>query len=123
MFINNEYSRIMANNGRKGGLAKGINYNKKRREVIELYITNIRITNKEIANIVGVSIGFVSKYTKSIEIRKLKYSNKYTIKDLLKLNDEQFKALTLQDDMNEDLKKMERIKKSDDYKQLKKVNY
>lgn len=115
----NNLSKAMASNGKKGGLAKGENYKYKRRKVVELYITNINITIKEIAKILDVSVGFVSEYTKDKEIKKLRYSQKYTIQDLLKLDDKQFQALTLQDDMLQDIEKMERIKKSDDYKQLK----
>lgn len=110
---------IMAKNGKLGGLAKGENYKYKRRKVVELYITNINITIKEISKKLDVSVGFVSEYTKDKDIKKLRYSQKYTIQDLLRLNDEQFQALTLQDDILQDIKKMERIKNSDDYKQLK----
>lgn len=120
MKINNSrYSLAMANNGRLGGLAKGRNYDNKRRKVQELYISNINITQNEIANICGVTQAFVSINTRSQALKALKYSKKYTIQELLKLNDEQFEALTLQDDMLQDLEKMERIKQSDDYKQLK----
>ncbi|QIL78567.1 hypothetical protein G7047_00500 [Diaphorobacter sp. HDW4A] len=113
------YSRALASNGRLGGLARGKKYENKRRQSQELYIANIKITIKEIAEKVGVSIGFVSDCTKSQFMKSLRYSQKFTIQDLLKLNDEQFQALTLQDDILQDLAKMERIKKSDDYKQLK----
>jgi len=120
MKINNSrYSLAMANNGRLGGLKKGRNYDFKRRQAQELYIANISITIKEIAEKLGVSIGFVSDCTKKQVIKRLRYSQNHTIQDLLKLNDEQFEALTLQDDMLQDLEKMERIKQSDDYKQLK----
>lgn len=115
----NKKSEAMAKNGKLGGFAKGKAYDFKRRKVLELYISNIRITIKEIAEIVGVSIGFVSNSTSDVYFKKLRYSQKYTIQDLLRLNDKQFEALTLQDDMLQDLEKMERIKKSDDYKQLK----
>lgn len=110
----------MANNGRLGGLTKGKNYDFKRRQAQELYIANISITIKEIAERLGVSVGFVSDCTKKQIIKRLRYSQSHTIQDLLKLNDEQFEALTIQDDMLQDLEKMERIKQSDDYKQLKK---
>lgn len=120
MKINNSrYSLAMANNGRLGGLTKGRNYDFKRRQAQELYIANISITLKEISEKLGVSIGFVSDCTKKQIIKRLRYSQSHTIQDLLKLNDEQFEALTLQDDMLQDLEKMERIKQSDDYKQLK----
>lgn len=121
MKINNSrYSLAMANNGRLGGLTKGKNYDFKRRQAQELYIANISITIKEIAERLGVSVGFVSDCTKKQIIKRLRYSQSHTIQDLLKLNDEQFEALTIQDDMLQDLEKMERIKQSDDYKQLKK---
>ena len=120
MKINNSrYSLAMANNGRLGGLTKGKNYDFKRRQAQELYIANISITIKEIAERLGVSVGFVSDCTKKQIIKRLRYSQSHTIQDLLKLNDEQFEALTLQDDMLQDLEKMKRIKNSDDYKQLK----
>ena len=120
MKINNSrYSLAMANNGRLGGLTKGRNYDFKRRQAQELYIANISITIKEIAERLGVSVGFVSDCTKKQIIKRLRYSQSHTIQDLLKLNDEQFEALTLQDDMLQDLEKMKRIKNSDDYKQLK----
>lgn len=120
MKINNSrYGLAMASNGRLGGLAKGRNYDNKRRKVQELYISNINITQSEIANICGVTQAFVSINTRSQALKALKYAKKYTIQELLKLNDEQFEALTLQDDMLQDLEKMERIKQSDDYKQLK----
>ena len=120
MKINNSrYSLAMANNGRLGGLTKGRNYDFKRRQAQELYIANISMTLKEISEKLGVSIGFVSDCTKKQIIKRLRYSQSHTIQDLLKLNDEQFEALTLQDDMLQDLEKMERIKQSDDYKQLK----
>lgn len=120
MKINNSrYSLAMANNGRLGGLEKGRSYDNKRRQAQELYIANISITIKEIAEKLDVSIGFVSNCTKKQIIKRLRYSQSHTIQDLLKLNDEQFEALTLQDDMLQDLEKMERIKNSDDYKQLK----
>ena len=121
MKINNSrYSLAMANNGRLGGLTKGRNYDFKRRQAQELYIANISITIKEIAERLGVSVGFVSDCTKKQIIKRLRYSQSHTIQHLLKLNDEQFEALTIQDDMLQDLEKMERIKQSDDYKQLKK---
>lgn len=120
MKINNSrYSLAMASNGRLGGLTKGRNYDFKRRQAQELYIANISITIKEIAERLGVSVGFVSDCTKKQIIKRLRYSQSHTIQDLLKLNDKQFEALTLQDDMLQDLEKMERIKNSDDYKQLK----
>ena len=120
MKINNSrYSLAMANNGWLGGLEKGRSYDNKRRQAQELYIANISITIKEIAEKLDVSIGFVSNCTKKQIIKRLRYSQSHTIQDLLKLNDEQFEALTLQDDMLQDLEKMERIKNSDDYKQLK----
>lgn len=123
MKINNSrYSLAMANNGRLGGLTKGRNYDFKRRQAQELYIANISITIKEIAERLGVSVGFVSDCTKKQIIKRLRYSQSHTIQDLLKLNDEQFEALTLQDDMLQDLEKMKRIKNSDDYKQLKRDN-
>lgn len=123
MKINNsKYSLTMASNGRLGGLAKGEAYKNKKRKAQELYISNIDITIKEIAKKLGVSVGFVSDCTKQQIIKKLRYSQNHNIQDLLKLNDEQFEALTLQDDMLQDLKKMKRIKESDDYKQLKKSN-
>lgn len=120
MKINNSrFSLVMASNGRLGGLAKGRSYDNKRRQAQELYIANISITIKEIAEKLGVSVGFVSDCTKKQIIKRLRYSQSHTIQDLLKLNDEQFEALTLQDDMLQDLEKMKRIKNSDDYKQLK----
>lgn len=120
MKINNSrYSLVMASNGRLGGLAKGRSYDNKRRQAQELYIANISITIKEIAEKLGVSVGFVSDCTKKQIIKRLRYSQSHTIQDLLKLNNEQFEALTLQDDMLQDLEKMKRIKNSDDYKQLK----
>lgn len=120
MKINNSrYSLVMASNGRLGGLAKGRSYDNKRRQAQELYIANISITIKEIAEKLGVSVGFVSDCTKKQIIKRLRYSQSHTIQDLLKLNDEQFEALTLQDDMLQDLEKMKRINNSDDYKQLK----
>lgn len=123
MRINNsKYSLTMSKNGRLGGLAKGEAYKNKKRKAQEIYISNIDITIKEIAEKLGVSVGFVSDCTKQQIIKKLRYSQNHNIQDLLKLNDEQFEALTLQDDMLQDLKKMKRIKESDDYKQLKKSN-
>ena len=120
MKSNNSYSRVMASNGRLGGIQKGINYKERRRKAIELFITEPTMTLEQIAQKVGVSQAFVSESTNSLFIKKLRYSQVFTIQQLLMLDDEQFKALTLQDDINQDLEKYERIKKSDDYKQLKK---
>ncbi|MEQ6437434.1 hypothetical protein V8Z74_20765 [Comamonas sp. w2-DMI] len=117
----NRYIEVLRENGRAGGLAKGQSYKDRRRKAIELFITEPKMTLDEIAKKVGgVSYGFVSEHTKSPFIKKLRYSQVFTIQQLLALDDEQFKALTLQDDINQDLEKMERIKNSDDYKQLKK---
>ncbi|WP_315533489.1 hypothetical protein [Delftia acidovorans] len=107
-------------NARLGGLAKGESYKDKRRKAIELFITEPKMTLTQIAEKVGVSHAFVSDYTKSPFIKKLRYSQVFTIQQLLALDDEQFKSLTLQDDIWQDMEKMERIKNSDDYKQLKK---
>lgn len=116
----NKYIEALRANARLGGLAKGESYKDKRRKAIELFITEPMMTLTQIAEIVGVSHGFVSEYTKSPFIKKLRYSQVFTIQQLLALDDEQFKALTLQDDIEQDLLNMERIKNSDDYKQLKK---
>lgn len=117
---NSNYSRAMASNGRLGGIQKGINYKERKRKAIELFITEPTMTLEQIAKKIGVSQAFVSESTNSLSIKKLRYSQIFTIQQLLKLDDEQFKALTLQDDINQDLEKYERIKNSDDYKQLKK---
>ena len=116
----NRYIEVLRENGRAGGLAKGQSYKDRRRRAIEFFITEPKMTLDEIAKKVGVSYGFVSEYTKSPFIKKLRYSQVFTIQQLLGLDDEQFEALTLQDDINQDLEKMERIKNTDDYKQLKK---
>ena len=116
----NKYIEALRENGRLGGLAKGESYKDKRRKAIQLFIAEPTMTLDEIAKKVGVSYGFVSEYTKSHFIKKLRYSKVFTIQQLLGLDDEQFEALTLQDDINQDLEKMERIQNSDDYKQLKK---
>lgn len=117
---NSQHSRAMASNGRLGGIQKGVNYRDKRRKAIELFIAEPTMTLEQIAEKVGVSQGFVSESTNSFFIKKLRYSQVFTIQQLLMLDDEQFQALTLQDDINQDIEKMERIKKSDDYKNLKK---
>lgn len=117
----NKNIETLRENGRMGGLAKGESYKDKRRKAIELFITEPMMTLDEIAKKVGgISYGFVSEHTKSPFIKKLRYSQVFNIQQLLKLDDEQFKALTLQDDIWQDMEKMERIKNSDDYKQLKK---
>lgn len=116
----NRYIEVLRENGRAGGLAKGQSYKDRRRRAIELFITEPTMTLDEIAKKVGVSYGFVSEYTKSPFIKKLRYSQVFTIQQLLGLDDEKFEALTLRDDINQDLEKMERIKNTDDYKQLKK---
>lgn len=56
------YSLAMAENGRKGGLARGKKYLKKITEVIELFYEKPYLTQKELADEVGVSQAFVSKY-------------------------------------------------------------
>lgn len=87
-------------NGRAGGLAKGKNYKNKKRKAIELFITEPAMTLDEIAKKVGgISYGFVSEHTKIPFIKKLRYSQAFTIQQLLALDDEQFEALTLQDDI------------------------
>lgn len=119
MHYENKYSKNMAKNGRKGGTQKGLNYRNKRRKCIELFISNSLITLNEIAQKIGVSQAFVSNCTNYNNLKALRYSQQYDIQRLLKLDDEQFKALVLKDEIEEDLKKYERIKNSDDYKQLK----
>jgi uncharacterized protein HemY len=51
----------------------------------------------------------VSDCTKKQIIKRLRYSQSHTIQDLLKLNDEQFEALTIQDDMLQDLKRWKEL--------------
>lgn len=120
MKINNSnYSKAMASNGRLGGIQKGLNYIHKRRKCIELFISNIEITTTEIAEKIGVSQAFVSYLTNDNNLKRLRYSKEYDIQKLLKLDDEQFKALVLKDKIEEDLKQYERIKEMEEYKQIK----
>lgn len=123
MKINNRYSekyrQAMSKNGKKGGTQKGLNYIHKRRECIELFISNSKITLNEIAKKIEVSQAFVSYCTNHNHLKVLRYSQEYDIQKLLKLDDEQFKALVLKDEIEEDLKQYERIKATEEYKQIK----
>ena len=122
MKINNRYSekyrQAMSKNGKKGGTQKGLNYRYKRRKCIELFISNSEITLTEISKKVGVSQGFVSYCTNYNHLKVLRYSQEYDIQRLLMLDDEQFNALVLKDEIEEDLKQYERIKAMDEYKQI-----
>jgi predicted XRE-type DNA-binding protein len=59
----NNYLEVLAENGRKGGIQKGLNYKKYIAKVIELFIADRHLTQKDIAIKVGVSQAFVSKHT------------------------------------------------------------
>ena len=100
MKINNSnYSKAMAKNGRLGGTQKGLNYIHKRRKCIELFISNSKITLNEIAKKIGVSQAFVSYCTNHNHLKVLRYSQEYDIQKLLK--------------------QYERIKATEEYKQIK----
>ena len=116
---NSNYIKALAKNGRLGGIQKGLNYVHKKRKCIELFISNSEITLNEIAKNIGVSQAFVSYCTNHNHLKVLRYSQEYDIQKLLKLDDEQFKALVLKDEIEEDLKQYERIKATEEYKQIK----
>lgn len=79
-----QYSKIMAENGRKGGLAKGENYSKYRVKVITYFI-NTNFTQNKIADVVGVSQAFVSKYTNDNYLKQVRLQNTYTEEKEIKL--------------------------------------
>lgn len=68
-----DYSEVMAENGRKGGLAKAIKYKSLIIEAIKLFITKPKMTQQEIAEQLGVSQAFVSEHTKDPYIKKRRY--------------------------------------------------
>ena len=68
-----DYSEIMAENGRKGGLAKASKYKPLIIESVRLFITNPKMTQLEIAKQLGVSQAFVSEHTKDPYIKKRRY--------------------------------------------------
>lgn len=75
------YSEIMAENGRKGGYAKAEKYKPLIREVFRLFVTQPRMTQKQIAKRLGVSQAFVSEHTKSPFLKVARYER--LIKDIV----------------------------------------
>ena len=73
----NDYSETMAENERKGGIAKGKKYLKTIKQAIMLFITQPQMTQQDIAFKLGVSQAFVSKYTShpAIKLRRLNGKN------------------------------------------------
>ena len=76
-----DYSEIMAENGRKGGFAKAEKYKPLIREVMRLFVTQPKITQKQIAKRLGVSQAFVSEHTKSPFLKVARYER--FIKDIV----------------------------------------
>ena len=75
------YSETMADNGRKGGFAKAEKYKPLIREVMRLFVTQPKITQKQIAKRLGVSQAFVSEHTKSPFLKVARYER--FIKDIV----------------------------------------
>jgi hypothetical protein len=69
-----EYSQIMAENGRKGGYAKGQRYANKV-PIIVLLFARTNLTQNEIAIKVGVSQAMVSKYTNDVNLKIQRLQN------------------------------------------------
>jgi predicted transcriptional regulator len=76
-----DYSETMAENGRKGGYAKAEKYKPLIREVMRLFVTQPRMTQKQIAKRLGVSQAFVSEHTKSSFLKVSRYER--LIKDIV----------------------------------------
>ncbi|GAB3374761.1 winged helix-turn-helix transcriptional regulator [Massilia agri] len=71
-----EHSELMAELGRKGGLAKGAKYKIKVVKIIQ-YFVNTRLNQQEIAEKLGVSQAMVNKYVNSdfLKIERLKHNS------------------------------------------------
>ena len=92
------YSEAMAEKGRKGGLARGKKYLKTIRQAIMLYITQPQMTQKDIAEKLGVSQAFVSKYTNHPVFKSKRLMNKG-----FDLDEEQLLKLLLKIDLDRKL--------------------
>jgi len=89
-----EYVQMCIENGRSGGFKKAENarpfYEKASKKAINLYINNLTLNQKEIAEICGVSQSYVSHCTEGLsKIRKINKSTRKTInqQDILKIID------------------------------------
>ena len=86
----------MAKNGRLGGKAKGERYKDQKRKAIELFVVNPLLELKDIAEAIGMSVGFVSDHTKNETVKALRYSKVFENKSfqIEALTDKQFIKLT-----------------------------
>ena len=79
-----EFVEMCQSNGRLGGLKKAANersyYAKMEKKAINLYINDLTLNQKEIAEICGISQSHVSRCTEGLsKIRKMNKSNRKTI--------------------------------------------
>lgn len=117
----NRYERFIEKQsyrGKLGGEAKGETYRPLRREVQKLW-SSTALTKKEIAEKVGVSIGFVSKHTSSdLRYRKEQEYLKYEHQDnLAKIRELELRVKLLEQELKQyaekhgDLKQVQARKK------------
>lgn len=117
----NRYERFIEKQsyrGTRGGKAKGEAYRPLRREVQKLW-SSTALTKKEIAEQLGVSIGFVSKYTSSdLRYRKEQEYLKYEHQDnLAKIRELELRVKLLEQELKQysekhgDLKQVQARKK------------
>ena len=104
-----EYSKIMADNGRKGGLAKGQAYHKKINQIIAYFI-NTNFSQQVIAQKLNVSQAMVSKYTNNDLLKIERLKNNITSETEIKLN-KLLLEIELDKKNNQEITLQERIKK------------
>jgi predicted transcriptional regulator len=94
------YSETMAENGRKGGLAKGKTFQPLAHEALRLFITKPNMTQKQIAQTLGVSQAFVSEHTKSLYVKMGRYER--MIKNIVDdLTDDEIEKILLKAKLEE----------------------
>jgi predicted transcriptional regulator len=74
-----DYSQIMAENGRKGGLAKGAKYKETITKIVQYFVTT-RLNQQEIAEKLGVSQAMVNKYVCNDFLKIIRLQNTYVDK-------------------------------------------
>ena len=104
-----EYSKIMADNGRKGGIAKGQAYHKKINQIIAYFI-NTNFSQQVIANKLNISQAMVSKYTNNDYLKIARLQNNMTAETEIKLN-KLLLEIELDKKNNQEITLQERIKK------------
>lgn len=104
-----EYSKIMASNGRKGGLAKGKAYHKTINKIIACFI-NTNFSQKVIAEKLNISQAMVSKYTNN-ELLKIERLNKNITIETEKKLEKLLLDIDLDKKSNTEISLTERIKK------------